>query len=459
MWTTICRRLKLKRFRRDRRGISNIIVVALSLVIVLAIVTNIVLWNYEMNQVDYEKMKEELAIIDVESVTENSPWVVAQSEYQLSNGSFTSGSYVDTQAADDVFESFTESGSGGSSDTVFINGESFEGSWPPSGWTASSRWDKENDEQYDGWYSADFDGGNGWSGTLTTPAMDCSDADSILVDFWYRDNGAESGDFVLQYYDGNSWNTVYDLSATYYEREWHNYQDEITDSQYFISDFQVRWVTDTNHNSGDVFLDLVTIEKTAVFSSSVLEMNEAFTIDLSTYPLSYIQTVDLQLLYRASDADETWYLKAYNWTASEYSDVGFNNTAGNVPTTGWDTYAINLDNVWRSYVHTNGTMKLKFVDQGEDNVQTSVDIDFLGVRVKLDGTKFTFKNGGALTDHLVSLWLTNSTNHEQYDVDIFINSAATKTYTRYDVVLPTGDYTVKAVTERGNIAVYSGPLE
>ena len=53
----------------------------------------------------------------------------------------------------------------------------------------------------------------------------------------------------------------------------------------------------------------------------------------------------------------------------------------------------------------------------------------------------------------------NSTNHEQYDVDIFINSGATKTYTRYDVVLPTGDYTVKAVTERGNIAVYSGPLE
>ena len=47
-----------RRLRRDRRGISNVIVVVLSLVIILAIVSNIVLWNYEMNQVDWEKMKE-----------------------------------------------------------------------------------------------------------------------------------------------------------------------------------------------------------------------------------------------------------------------------------------------------------------------------------------------------------------------------------------------------------------
>jgi hypothetical protein len=452
LWTIISRRLKLKRFRRDRMGISNIIVIALSLVIILAIVSNIVLWNYEMNQVDYEKIKEEVAILGVESVTENSLWIVAQSEYQLSNGSFTGGSYVDG-----IFESFIESGSGGPRETVFIDGESFEGSWPPSGWTATSRWNKESDEEYDGLYSADFDGGTGWSGVLTTFVMDCSDADSIVVDFWYRDNGAENDEFMLQYYDGNIWNTVFDLAETLYEREWHHYYDEISDTQYFVSDFQVRWVTDTNHNSDDVFVDLVTIEKTAVSSSSILDMNCAFTINLSRYPLDYIQTVELQILYRASDADEPWYLKAYDWAESEYTDSGFNSTAGNLPTTGWDTYAMNLTDAWRNYVHTNGTMKIKFVDYGEDTVQTSVDIDFFGIRVKLGGTKFTFKNGGALTNHLVSLWLTNSTIHQHFNVDIFINSAAKKTYTRNDIVLPTGDYIVKAVTERGNIVVYSGP--
>jgi hypothetical protein len=362
---------------------------------------------------------------------------------------------VDTQAADGVFESFIESGSGGPSETVLINSESFDGSWPPSGWSETGQWNRESNEQYDGLYSADFDGGNGWSGALTTFPMDCSDSDSIVLDFWYRDNGAEYGEFVLQYYDGNSWNTVYDLAETYYEHQWHHYYDEISESQYFVSDFQVRWVTDTNHNSDDVFVDLVTIEKTLVSSLSVLDLNGAFTINLSMYPLDYIQTVDLQILYRADNSDEPWYLKAYDWTASEYTDIGFNSTAGNLPTTGWDTYAVNLTDAWRTYVHTNGTIKLKFVDYGVDTVQTSIDIDFLGVSVKLDGTQFTFKNGGALTNHLVSLWLTNSTNHQHYDVDIFINSAATKTYIRYDIVLPTGDYIVKAVTERGNIAVYS----
>ena len=64
MWTITWRRLK-----RDRRGISNIIVVALSLVIILAIVSNIVLWNYEMNQVDWEKMRENVIITNVERVT------------------------------------------------------------------------------------------------------------------------------------------------------------------------------------------------------------------------------------------------------------------------------------------------------------------------------------------------------------------------------------------------------
>ena len=72
------------------------------------------------------------------------------------------------------------------------------------------------------------------------------------------------------------------------------------------------------------------------------------------------------------------------------------------------------------------------------------------------GSQFTFENDGGLTVHLVSLWIINSTDHQRYDVNVFVNSAATKTYLRDDVSLPRGSYTVKVVTERGNIAVYSG---
>ena len=75
---------------------------------------------------------------------------------------------------------------------------------------------------------------------------------------------------------------------------------------------------------------------------------------------------------------------------------------------------------------------------------------------RLTGSQFTFQNDGSLTAHLVSLWIINSTDHQRYNINVFINSAETKTYLRDDISLPTGNYTVKVVTERGNTAVYSG---
>jgi hypothetical protein len=72
------------------------------------------------------------------------------------------------------------------------------------------------------------------------------------------------------------------------------------------------------------------------------------------------------------------------------------------------------------------------------------------------GSQFTFENDGGLTVHLVSLWVINSTERQRYDISVVINSAETKNYLREDISLPDGNYTVKAVTERGNIAVYFG---
>ena len=186
-----------------------------------------------------------------------------------------------------------------------------------------------------------------------------------------------------------------------------------------------------------------------------LDMAGTFTIDISTYPLAYIQTVEIQLRYRADDAGEKWYLKAYNWSSSTYSDSGFNSTTGHTPTTGWGYYAVNLTDKWRSYMHDNGIIHVKFVDESVDSDQTTIDIDFLGVRVEIDGTLFTFENTGYLTSHLVSLWVTNSTHHQRYDMDVILNSGETLYYPRVYINPPTEKYMAKVVTERGNIAVYS----
>jgi len=187
-----------------------------------------------------------------------------------------------------------------------------------------------------------------------------------------------------------------------------------------------------------------------------LDLNDTFTVDFSTYSLDYIETVEIQLRCRANDTLEKWYLKAYNWTALGYSDSGFNNTSGHTPTTGWDMYAVNLTDKWRSYVSDSGTMYVKLQDNQADVNQTTIDIDFLAVRATIDGTKFTFENEGSLTSHLVSLWVNNSTHHQRYDVNIFVNSGHIMCYIRGDINLPNKPYVVKVVTERGNTAVFAG---
>lgn len=211
----------------------------------------------------------------------------------------------------------------------------------------------------------------------------------------------------------------------------------------------------TGAASFDFKADLVVFSPGAV-SNCQLDLNGTFIIDLSTYPLAYIQTMEILVRYRASDAGENWYLKAYNWTALAYSDSGFNTTAGHMPTTGWDDYVVNLTSSWRSYVANNGTMYVKFVDGTPDSNSTTIDIDFLGIRATFDGANFTFKNQGSLTSHLVSLWIINSTSHRRYNADVFVNSAEIFSYIRADIPLPSGQYTVKVVTERGNMAVYFG---
>ena len=290
MWTIIGRRL-----RQNKRGASTVIAVVLSLVIIVVIVSNVVLWSYEMNQLDWEKMNEDIDITDVTRVT-NSSWFVAQNEYTVSNGSLVSGDYTDTQGVGEPYETFIEG---------------------------------------------------------------------------------------------------------------------------------IR-----------------------------LDLNGTFSIDVSTYPVAYIQTVEIQLRYRANDTLEKWYLKAYNWTAAAYSHSGFNNTSGHTPTVGWDTYAVNLTDQWRSYVSDSGSMYVKLQDNQADVNQTTIDIDFLGVRVRIDGARFTFKNEGSMTLHMVSLWIINSTLHQHYDMDVIVNSAETYSYIRVDISLASGSYTVKVVTERGNKAVY-----
>lgn len=290
----------ISRIGRDSKGLSNVVVVMLSLVIVVTIVVNVVLWSYQMNQFDQERLHEDVKIPQVASLNGSSPWFPAQSEFIFDAGNRLSGTYVNTQSIDGSYESFT---------------------------------------------------------------------------------------------------------------------------------------------------------KTSV--ARALEIEGTFPIDVSAYPLNHIQTVEILVKYRSSNASENWYLEAYNWTSSTFSDLGFNSTSGQLPAAGWDNYAVNLTNQWNSYVNNNGTVRVKIFDKGADTNQTTLDVDFVAARVTANLVSFAFKNDGSYTAHLVALWIDNSTWHQRYEISVYVNSGDTVSYLRADVNLPQKPYTVKIITERGNIAVYS----
>jgi hypothetical protein len=188
-----------------------------------------------------------------------------------------------------------------------------------------------------------------------------------------------------------------------------------------------------------------------------LDVSNSFIIDLAAYPLSYIHGIEMLFRYNATVDAEKWFLKAYNWTSSSFTDTSFNNTGGNQPILNeWNEYAINVTSSWKDYVEDDGTVRVEFLDEGLSTNQTTVEVDFVGVRAITDGVRLDLKNSSPLTAHIVALWIVNSTNHQRYDVDFYVNSGEETTYTRIDIALPKEDFIVKAVTERGNMAVYQG---
>lgn len=83
------------------------------------------------------------------------------------------------------------------------------------------------------------------------------------------------------------------------------------------------------------------------------------------------------------------------------------------------------------------------------------DLRITEVRALVNGTVFTFENSGSVTAHVVALWVDNSTQHQRYEMNLYVNSGDTVSYVAFDLNLPEKPYLVKVVTERGNVFVFS----
>ncbi|MEM1563343.1 MAG: hypothetical protein QW161_01550 [Candidatus Bathyarchaeia archaeon] len=215
-------------------------------------------------------------------------------------------------------------------------------------------------------------------------------------------------------------------------------------------------ITGTKATEAPFILKVDWIELKATLSNIYrLEITNIFVIDLLAYPLNYVYGVEIMVRYNVSEVAERWFIKAYDWSSESFSNAGFNVTEGDQPAPNeWNNYAISINENWTRYIRNDGTIQVMFCDEGTNGNQTFVHIDFVGVRVILNGLILEIKNSGATTAHMVSLWVINATHHMRYDADFFINSGESAVYIRVDIAPPAGNFIVKIVTERGNIDTF-----
>jgi hypothetical protein len=300
-------------------------------------------------------------------------------------------------APDSIYDTLTEVNTGGGlSNVTLINGESFEGStFPPTGWSAStSYWSRTSSQHYDGSYSAGFAGGSGHTGYLATSSLDCSDANAIYVDFWYKDTGCESGELLLQFYNGSQWVTtpIIDLGATT-STAWIHQQvkiTKITDSQYFQSQFRVRIIASTNQWDDDAYVDLVTVKKEVTTASYQLDLEEQWTNVNYTSP-----NQDL-CIKAGSLGSEPLMVDVWNSGTGTWVNVGTLTGLVN----GWKNMTV------ASYI-TSSTFTIRFrgSSDGLDSVQDSWNIDSVLLSQHPDISFFSSQTESTI----VVEWLQNGT--------------------------------------------------
>ncbi len=119
--------------------------------------------------------------------------------------------------------------------------DGFEGSPWDAYWdgNGATTWTQRDNQAHTGTYSARGRYNN--PGDMTSDDLDASTAvNNIYIEFWYFPRRLEAGDAVVEIFNGSTWEVLYDLSNGT-NNEWNYFSTYITDSQYFISNFKIRF--------------------------------------------------------------------------------------------------------------------------------------------------------------------------------------------------------------------------
>ncbi|MHC4397321.1 MAG: InlB B-repeat-containing protein, partial [Planctomycetota bacterium] len=122
--------------------------------------------------------------------------------------------------------------------TVLLD-DGFEGTTWDANWSdVASAWMDETTRVYTGSHAAGADRGGG-TGYFTSNDLDTNDANAIHISFYFQQDQAAT--LTLEYNGSGGWSAPIDLTALGGDHEWLFYRDTITDSNYFVPGFKIRF--------------------------------------------------------------------------------------------------------------------------------------------------------------------------------------------------------------------------
>ena len=130
--------------------------------------------------------------------------------------------------------------------------------WDENGTTT---WVQDSANPHSAPYNAQSDNKN--KGFLTSDNLDTFAAENITVTFWFNLTKLDAGDIVVQIYNGTTYIFWHDLTAylTYIDQTWCQFSEVITDPQYLIPAFRLRFDTSAIGGGEDANIDDVLIQK------------------------------------------------------------------------------------------------------------------------------------------------------------------------------------------------------
>jgi hypothetical protein len=275
------------------------------------------------------------------------------------DGSIDLGSHSDfnnQKLKDDLSDNLTEENTGGGYLSNIFD-DSFEGNpWNDNWDDAVSNWYISTLHNHSGINSSSSNNTN--DGDFDSNIIDTINADLILVEFWYFLNNTESNDLQIYYFNGASWDLISSIGGGS-KNIWLHYVDTISDSNYFISNFKIRFNSNLGNNE-NVWIDDIIIQKSTPGSE-----NYELDLEIQWLNVNYQLPYEELCIYVTSIDNEGLLIDVWNTTSNSWATL-FNDLS-----IGWNNISV------KNFL-TSSTFTIRFIDSLKilDTDQDIWGIDF-----------------------------------------------------------------------------------